>query len=346
MKARYGLGFVQREPYQEGAQLVTDLLAVDRLNVLVIVDNLTDNLSTNPDYVVPEWIGLSKARRLPRLCGKATCCAHHGLSLLLTAHVGTSSHRLLFDAGPEGATFLRNTEILGVDLSTVATVVLSHGHWDHAGGLVPAIEEISKQRGLKVDCFVHPGMFADRAMTRPSGEYLMFEPVPQPEVLTRAGATIISTREPQVIGGGAFYLSGEIQRVTPYEAGFPSHVRRSEDGQRWEPDPLILDERFISVHVKNKGQVVFSACSHAGIVNVLTHACAVLPSAPLYGVCGGLHLSGMTEPVIPETVADLQRFGLKLLAPGHCTGWRAIGAMTKVFENELVPLAVGKSYVL
>jgi 7,8-dihydropterin-6-yl-methyl-4-(beta-D-ribofuranosyl)aminobenzene 5'-phosphate synthase len=102
----------------------------------------------------------------------------------------------------------------------------------------------------------------------------------------------------------ARFISGvKCQRRTVYETGFPGHVRRASDG--WETDPLILDERFISVHVKDKGQVVFSACSHAGLVNVLTHARSVFPEVELYGVIGGLHLSGATEKVIPQTVADL-----------------------------------------
>ena len=107
---------------------------------------------------------------------------------------------------------------------------------------------------------------------------------------------------------------------------------------------MILDERSISVHVKDKGQVVFSACSHAGLVNVLTHARSVFPEVELYGVMGGLHLSGATEKIIPETVSDLQKFGLRLIAPGHCTGWRALSVMSTVFGDELVPLAVGKRY--
>ena len=114
----------------------------------------------------------------------------------------------------------------------------------------------------------------------------------------------------------------------------------------WEPDPLIVDERFVSVHVKDKGQFIFSACSHAGIVNVLTHARSLFPSVPLHGVMGGLHLAGATEKIIPETIADLRKFDLKLVAPGHCTGWRALSAMTKVFGAELVPSAVGKKYIV
>jgi len=68
----------------------------------------------------------------------------------------------------------------------------------------------------------------------------------------------------------------------------------------------------------------------------------VFPETPLYGVMGGLHLSGTNERIIPDTIADLKRFELKLLAPGHCTGWRALGAMASEFGDELVPSAVGK----
>jgi 7,8-dihydropterin-6-yl-methyl-4-(beta-D-ribofuranosyl)aminobenzene 5'-phosphate synthase len=324
-----------------------DILAVDQLEVLVLVDNLTDSLSTSSSVGTSEWASLSAAGRLQPLSGRCTCCAHHGLSLLITVRVGGATHTVLFDTGPEAATFLRNAEILRVDFSAIDAVVLSHGHWDHGGGLVEAIEAISQARGGRdVDCFVHPGMFSERAMQRPTGELLRFESVPDPAVLARAGANVVITREAQSIAEGAIYLSGEIPRVTPYETGLPGHVRRRDDDQSWEPDPLIMDERFISVHVRDKGQIVFSACSHAGIVNVLTHARSVFPSVPLYGVMGGLHLSGATERVIPETVADLQRFGLKLVAPGHCTGWRAVSAMARVFGDELVPSSVGKRYVV
>lgn len=326
---------------------MTDLLAVDSLEVLVLVDNVTDSLSSNQNTAVSEWTGLLTRGRLPLLSGRNTCCAHHGLSLLITAHVGTAKHTLLFDAGPEAATFLRNANILSVDVSAVESVMLSHGHWDHAGGLVAAIELISKARhGDGVECFVHPGMFAERGMQRPNGEILKFESVPDPAALASAGAKVVNTREPQIIAGGVYYVSGEIPRVTNYEVGFPGHVRRSPDGHSWEPDPLIVDERFVSVNLRDKGLFIFSACSHAGVVNVLTHGASLFPSVPLYGVMGGLHLSGGTEKIIPETVADLKQFGLKLLAPGHCTGWRALNALARVFGDEVVPSAVGKWYVI
>lgn len=319
----------------------------DRVEVLVLVDNVTDSLSTNPKGVASEWSVLLTRGRMRVLSGATSCCAHFGLSLLITVHAAGEKHTLLLDSGPEGPVFLRNAGILGVDFSAVDSVVLSHGHWDHAGGLIAAVGAISSARGgAPVDCFMHPEMFAERGIQRPNGEVLRFERVPDPGALAKAGANVVKTREPQLVGGGAIYLSGEIPRVTSYETGFPGHVRRLAEGDAWEPDPLIKDERFLSVHLRDKGQFIFSSCSHAGLINVLTHARSLFPSVPIYGVMGGLHLSGTTEKIIPDTVASLKEFQLKFLAPAHCTGWRALSALAKVFGDELVPSAVGKHYAV
>jgi 7,8-dihydropterin-6-yl-methyl-4-(beta-D-ribofuranosyl)aminobenzene 5'-phosphate synthase len=322
----------------------TGVRAVDRLDVLVLIDNSTDSLSTTPKHVIPEWAGLHAAGRLPTVAGSAICCAHHGLSLLITTHVGDEAHTVLFDAGPEGPTLLRNAAILGINFGLVEAAVLSHGHWDHGGGLLTAVEAIAA-RGRRVDCFLHPGMFGQRGTTRPDGTIFMQERVPDPERLTKAGATPIVTREPQLIAGDTFYVSGEIPRISGYEVGVPGHLRQTAD-QKWEPDPLIMDERFLAVHVKGKGHFVFSACSHAGIVNVLTRAEQLFQSTPLYGVMGGLHLSGATEKIIPDTIRDMKRFTPAVLAPGHCTGWRAMSVIAREFGEELVPSAVGKRYLL
>jgi 7,8-dihydropterin-6-yl-methyl-4-(beta-D-ribofuranosyl)aminobenzene 5'-phosphate synthase len=122
-------------------------------------------------------------------------------------------------------------------------------------------------------------------------------------------------------------------------------VKLAGDGS-WQPDPLLLDERYVAAHVAGKGVVVFTACSHAGLINVLTDAQRVFRDVPLYAVMGGFHLSGPdVEKIIPDTVRDLARFDLKRIVPCHCTGWRAIHALASVYRDDvLVPAAVGRLF--
>ena len=128
-----------------------------------------------------------------------------------------------------------------------------------------------------------------------------------------------------------------------FKIGLPGQHRRTADGKGWEPDELIMDERFVAVHVRGKGLIVLTACSHAGVINVLTEARERFPEVKLHAVLGGLHLSGVNERVIPQTVAALKGFDLEVVAAGHCTGWRAMAALANAFgDNKLTPLAVGK----
>jgi 7,8-dihydropterin-6-yl-methyl-4-(beta-D-ribofuranosyl)aminobenzene 5'-phosphate synthase len=105
-----------------------------------------------------------------------------------------------------------------------------------------------------------------------------------------------------------------------------------------------MDERFVAVNVKGKGLIVFTACSHAGVINVLLHARKCHPEVPLHAVMGGFHLSGTNERVIPQTVESLRQFNLAILAAAHCTGWRAVGALASAFGEAVVPASVGKRY--
>jgi 7,8-dihydropterin-6-yl-methyl-4-(beta-D-ribofuranosyl)aminobenzene 5'-phosphate synthase len=323
------------------------LRAVDSVEFLVLVDNCLDSLSTVPKHVSLEWPRLMR-NGMKELSGEGQCCANHGLSLLVTARERDVVHTIMFDAGPENYTLERNAPRLGVDFSTIDGIVLSHGHWDHAGGLPAAVRLAGAANGNRsVPVFVHPEMFRQRAMTLVSGAVLPIKAIPSPQELRELGANVLSSTAPQLLFDDFFWISGEIPRVTSYEKGFPGHMRRSEDGSSWEPDPLIMDERFVAVCVRDKGIVVFTACSHAGIVNVLLHAKEFFSPTPLYAVAGSFHLSAANEKIVPETVRDLDSFGLTVIAPGHCTGWRAIHALVDALgENVVTPSAVGKAYAL
>jgi 7,8-dihydropterin-6-yl-methyl-4-(beta-D-ribofuranosyl)aminobenzene 5'-phosphate synthase len=321
-----------------------ELAAADRLEILVLVDNVTDNLSSVPKYVENELPRLWK-RGLRRLSGRCLCCGAHGLSCAITAWRGNTARTLLFDTGPDAWVFERNVERLGFDMGSVDGIVLSHGHWDHCGAMLRALEMIQLRNGGRaVPTYMHPDIYRSRASKAPDGSMRPFDDVPTQSMLEQQGALVVHSKEAQLILDDLFYVSGEIPRVTAFETGLPGHYRRTEDGLNWEPDPLLMDERFVAVRVKDKGVVVFTACSHAGVVNVMTHARDCLPEAPLYGVLGGFHLSGTNERVIPETVDAMRAFDLKTIAAAHCTGWRAVSALASAFGDAVAPSAVGKTY--
>jgi len=321
-----------------------ELAAADRVEILVLVDNVTDTLSTVPDYVENELPRLWK-RGLRLWSGQCMCCAAHGLSCAITAWRNDTAHTLLFDTGPDAWVFERNVDRLGFDMGSVEGIVLSHGHWDHAGAMLRALEMIQLSNGGRaVPTYMHPGMYRTRAMKAPNGSMRPFGDVPTQAMLEQQGAAVVHATEPKLILDDLFYVSGEIPRVTAFETGMQGQYCRTEDGLGWEPDTVVIDERFVAVNVKDKGAVVFTACSHAGVVNVMAHARECFAGLPLHGVMGGFHLSGGNEKVIPETVAALRAFDLKTIAAAHCTGWRAVSALAAAFGDAVAPSAAGKTY--
>ena len=323
------------------------LTPVDRLEIQVLVDNVTDSLSSTPSFVTREWAVLQR-KGMRFTTGAALCCANHGLSLVITAHTAAGPRTLMFDGGPVDYAVERNGTRLGIDFGAIEAAMLSHGHWDHAGGLPQALAMIlTANGGRPVPLYLHPGMFHERGGRQPDGGVFPQDHIPDPKRWRDHGAEPVVTDQPLTALDGTFFISGEIPRLTAYEKGLAGQVRRVSDDAPWEPDPLLMDERFLAVHVRDKGLVVFSACSHAGIVNVLHHARACFPDLKLHAAMGGFHLAGPTEAAIPDTVRDLAGFGLDLILPAHCTGWRALHALERAFGEQVVlPSAVGKLFTL
>ncbi len=322
------------------------LRPVERLIVEVLADNLTDSYSTKPDNCSPEFNNVMNAGAT-EISGTSLCCAQLGLALMLTAEAGAIRHKLLFDAGPDGGVLIANAARLGVSFGDIAAVAITHGHWDHMGGLLAALDAVRRHDpARRVPCHVNPGMFVERGARLSNGMIAPFQKVPCPAELAVQGAEVVNDQDARTLLDDFFYLSGEIPRISEFETGRDDHLCRDSRSSPWRPDPLIMDERYLAVKVRGKGMIVFSACSHAGIVNVLLDVQQKFPAVPIHTVIGGLHLGGATmERRIAPTVANLRQFHCKQIIPAHCSGWRAVRALANEFGESVVSQsAVGNRY--
>jgi len=337
------------------------VVQLDELEILVIVDNETDTLSSVDAGVpqIPEVVHAA-ARMAPTRhfegheCKAAfdhLCSACHGLSVLITGHHDGHERVLLFDVGPYPDLWLDNARRLDVDLAKIECVFLSHWHFDHSGGLPEVISAIVAARsaaGLPpplVD--LHPDRPDQRGILTPAGTMYLLPEEPSMDDLRRAGGEIVTRDDAHALCGGHFFASGDIARVTEYETGLAGHY--SFRGDEGAADPLIMDERFVAACVRGRGVTVFSACSHAGIVNACLGAKAAFSDMPVDIVLGGYHLAGKAmEARIEPTVRDLvARVDPRVVAPGHCTGWRAKARLAETFApGRYGPSVVGTMYRL
>jgi 7,8-dihydropterin-6-yl-methyl-4-(beta-D-ribofuranosyl)aminobenzene 5'-phosphate synthase len=338
------------------------MATLDELRLLVVVDNETDGLSSI-DAGVPQISELMQlAARTPpsaeydghpcAVVFDKVCCASHGLSVLVTGRRGDAEHTVLFDVGPYGDLWLGNARRLGIDLSRIDAIFLSHWHFDHSGALpevVAAVAAARRAAGLGSPPVVdlHPDRPDQRGVLTPAGTLAMLAPEPSFETLERAGGMLALHGDDHELCDGFFLGSGAIERTTDYETGLVGH--HSIRGGRLEADPLIMDERFLAAEVRGRGATVLSACSHAGVVNACLGALRRFPDRPIDVVLGGYHLAGaLMEPRIDPTVRDLRdRVRPRVVAPGHCTGWRAKAALAAAFApGRYGPSVVGSLYLL
>ncbi|GBG36556.1 MBL fold metallo-hydrolase [Mycobacterium montefiorense] len=328
---------------EEVSLAVEALVALDSLQVDVISDNVSDTYVSKTPFARSEIDNvINGGARI--ISGHSLLVANLGYGLLLRTRLAAAEHAFLFDTGTEPAAFLRNCDSLDLDLGAVEEIAITHGHWDHMGALTAAVDAIVAQRG-SVTVHVNSQMFNERAVRLSRGAVIPVEMVPTPDELRSHGATVVNDDEARLLGDGHAYYSGEIPRVTAFEKGRDDHVCRPAGGSAdWQPDPLLLDERMLVVHVRDLGLIVFSACSHAGIVNVCTEVRRLFPDIPIHAVMGGLHLGGVMERIIPETVDGLEPFDIRYIICGHCTGWRALHALADAYGDRVSQSAVGTSY--
>jgi len=207
-------------------------------------------------------------------------------------------------------TATHNLDVLGIDLKNVEAMVL-----------------------------LRPGAWRDRKIVFPSGTEIHMPP-PRRKLLEDEEVQVLEERGPTLLLNGSVLVSGQVERVTSFEKGFP--FQQASRNGTWEPDPWIWDYQGIICNVQGRGLVVVSSCSHSGVVNVLRNAQRVTCVEKIHGFIGGLHLTGGTfEKIIPETVEELKKIRPDVIVPGHCTGWRAAHQISRALPQAYVQTSVG-----
>jgi 7,8-dihydropterin-6-yl-methyl-4-(beta-D-ribofuranosyl)aminobenzene 5'-phosphate synthase len=307
----------------------TILQPVDAVDVTILVDNSVDILLPSGELAQrpsPVWDWSEREQLI----------AEHGYALLLTVHRNGQSEELLYDAGLGRQTLIHNMDVLGLRVADVRTVVLSHGHADHHGGLEGLFQRVGRRR---MPLVLHPDAWRERRVVFPTGTEIRMPP-PSHQDLDREGWQVVEERGPSILLDHTVLVTGQVERVTDFEKGFPLQQARTEHG--WEPDTWIWDDQAVVCHVKNKGLIVLSSCSHAGVINVLRHAQRLTGVEHVHAFVGGLHLTGgLFEPIIPRTIEELAKIGPDVVVPGHCTGWKATHELARRLPTAYVQTSVG-----
>jgi 7,8-dihydropterin-6-yl-methyl-4-(beta-D-ribofuranosyl)aminobenzene 5'-phosphate synthase len=318
----------------------TKLREVDSVEIVSVMDNSVDFLST----IEKEEIKHVRKWVTERMGAKWVAehfrspIAEHGFSMLIRVFSSGKTHSILYDTGisPEG--IITNANRMGLNLSEIESIVLSHGHYDHSGGLLATLKAIGKEN---LPIFVHEAMFKTRGIAEPDGTVTKLPEFPTEDRVKPA--KYIRTKQPYTVADNTILVTGEIPRKTSFEQGLPRHVV-FVDG-KWQPDPLICDDRAIVFNVKQKGLVVLSGCAHAGIINTTRYAQRLTGVEGIYAIMGGFHLAGKDcETRIKPTVEQLKQLDPTILAPSHCTGWRGICTIAKEMPKAFVWNSVGNLY--
>jgi 7,8-dihydropterin-6-yl-methyl-4-(beta-D-ribofuranosyl)aminobenzene 5'-phosphate synthase len=257
----------------------------------------------------------------------------HGLSFLIR----TPTAKILFDTGQSGLV-LSNAERMGLDLKDLDAVVLSHGHYDHTGGLVEILNVAASAR-----VFAHPAAVEPKFSQNADGSSRFIGMNQEAAAAIRSRErtaasgqpTVTWSKGPQEIAGGV-WATGEVPRQTEYE---DTGGRFFLDSACNHPDPLLDDQSLFFETAE--GIVVVLGCCHAGLINTLKHVAQLCGGKPIRAVVGGMHLISAGPDRMHGTIEALRQYDGQRLYPAHCTGFSAVTQLATAFPDRCSPCPVG-----
>jgi len=328
---------------------------VDRLAVRVVVDNAQDALqrSARVGNVEVERVGMIMEPDLGR-----QVVSQFGLGYHLESRRGDETRSMLLDFGPTAQSELENLDLFKIDTASVDALIMSHGHFDHFGGLMPLLERDRAKMRRDLPLYVGgEDTFCYRWFERPNGERKSAGVVSR-SALGSAHVRLVMADQAAVIGGQAF-TTGAIPRNS-FEQVLPSTKVEIglRDGAGCEASHFTSEERagkivfdrFPGEHatcfnVKDRGLVILSSCSHCGIINTIRQAQAVSGQQKVHAVMGGFHLTVAPEEYVARTVAALKDLDPDYVIPMHCSGATFTWMVRDAMPGKLIMSYTGTRFV-
>ncbi|MFO7685519.1 MAG: MBL fold metallo-hydrolase [Desulfobacterales bacterium] len=225
-------------------------------------------------------------------------------------YVETDDCNYLFDTG-QGFGIVQNSLALRKDLRDITAIMISHGHYDHTGGL-PAVLQL---RG-PVDVYAHPDIFMERIWSAEGNTRFIGIPYSR-RYLESLGARFRLQTGMVAVGPNVF-LTGEIPRTSTFEKGDAKMTAVTPGGERIHPDPLKDDLSLIVD--SEKGLILVLGCAHAGMINIIEYALEKTKRDKIYAIIGGTHLGFASDAQFNETLKVIERYNIERIGVSHCTG--------------------------